>query len=124
MPDMTNYSDDDLKGTADVAFNATVVSVGSAPAYLSGDASAYQTVSINVTELRSGAGLQVGDAIDLAVPVVASSRQVVRGPNGAFGLDASLFRPGAPFAAWASQVNGVWTALTVDIEPTGSPNIA
>ena len=124
MPDMTNYSDDDLKGTADVAFNATVVSLGGAPAYLSGDTSAYQTVSINVTELRSGAGVQVGDAIDLAVPVVASSPQVVRGSDGAFGLDASLFHPGAPFAAWASRVNGVWTALTVDIEATGSPNVA
>jgi len=125
MPDMTSYSDDDLLATADVVFNASVVSLGDPPAFLSGDAPAYQTVSLTVTELRRGAGVEVGDAIDLAVPVVASSPRVVRGGDGSFGLDTTLFRVGAPFVAYASNMGGVWTALTVDIEASGgSPYVA
>jgi hypothetical protein len=117
---MTDYTDDDVLGTADAVFNASVVSLGAAPGFASGDVAAYQTVSLTVTELRSGAGVQVGDPIDLAVPVVASSPHVTRGADGGFGLDSSLFHPGAAFVAHACVQNGVWTALTVDIEASSS----
>lgn len=108
---------DAIRASADVAFNATVTSLGAAPGYPSGYVTAYQGVTASVTELRSGQGLQVGDQIDLAVPVVGSSSYTVAGPRGVPALDPAVFRSGAPFAAWAKWAGDRWTAILVEIEP-------
>src|SRR5262244_2060491 len=88
---------DAMRASADVAFNAEVISLGAAPTYPSGYVTAYQGVTASVTELRSGQGLQVGDQIDLTVPVVGSSSHAVAGQRGVPALNSALFRTGAPF---------------------------
>jgi hypothetical protein len=96
---------DDIRDSAEVSFSAVVSALGDAPLYRSGYVVAYQEVRAEVTELRRGEGLQPGDQVALAVPVI-----------GASSLDPSLFYEGAPFAAWASWQNDRWTAILVDIE--------
>jgi hypothetical protein len=114
---MTIYSTDaDVLALAQVTFNARVIEVGEPPAAVSGRGISYQDVSAEVTEIRGGSGLQVGDVVQLGVPVVASSPWVVPEPDGRFGLDRSLFRPEAAFVAYALWEGDRWAALTVDIE--------
>jgi len=114
MPDP--MSEADVMGLADVAFGAKVVTLGDPPGAVCGRSIVCQPVTVEVTELRSGSGLQVGDRVELAIPVVASARDVAPQPNGGMGLDTSLYRPGAPFVAFAKWVNDRWTALAIDID--------
>jgi hypothetical protein len=108
-------SEDDIKAMADVAINATVTGLGDPPGTISGAVLARQSVFLEVTEIRSGQGLQVGDHVELGVPVSGlSERCVVQ--DGVAALDPSLFAPGAPFAAWAKSSGDRWWALLVDIE--------
>jgi hypothetical protein len=108
-------TEDDIRAMADVSFNATVSGLGDPPAVLAGWFGATQPVFCDVTEIRGGQGLQVGDHVELAVPVSGlSDRCVVQ--NGLPALDPSLFAPGAPFAAWAKSSGDRWYALLVDIE--------
>jgi hypothetical protein len=98
---------DFIKGLADTFINAAVVSLGDPPDYRSGNVIAYQPVGIEVTEVRSGQGLQVGDRVDLGVPLAGDP------------LDPSLYTAGAAFAAWVKWNGARWTALLVDIERAG-----
>jgi hypothetical protein len=108
-------TEDDIRGMADVAINATVSSLGDPPGLVSGTIRACQSVLCDVTEIRSGQGLQVGDHIELEVPVSGlSERSILQ--DGMPALDPSLFAPGAPFAAWAKSSGDRWYALLVDIE--------
>jgi hypothetical protein len=114
---MAIYSTDaEVLALAQVEFNGRILEVGETPGTTSGYAMAYQDVSAEVTELRAGSGLQVGDVVQLGVPLVASSPWVVPQPDGRFGLDAAVFRPDASFHAWALWEGDRWAALTVDIE--------
>src|SRR5262245_21282525 len=113
---MATYSTDaDMLALAQVEFNGRIREVGEAPGTTSGVFVVYQDGSAEVTELRAGSGLQVGDVVQLGVPLVATSRWVARQPDGRFGLDLSAFRPDASFHAWARWENDRWAALTVDI---------
>jgi hypothetical protein len=114
MPDP--MSRDDVRAMAEAVVTVQVVSLGSAPGGVSGYRMVTQTVSSQVTEVRSGSGLQVGDRVDIAIPVVASSGDVVAQSDGSLGLDATLYRQGQPFVAWAKRINDLWTALDIDIE--------
>ncbi len=109
-------SEADVMSLADVAFAASVVNLGEPPGGVCGRLIVCQQVVAEVTELRSGSGLQVGDRVDLAIPVVATARDVALQTNGGMGLDSSLYRPGAPFVAHAKWVNDRWMALAIDIE--------
>src|SRR5215471_1386755 len=109
-------SEADVMGLAEVAFGAKVVALGDPPGAVCGRSIVCQSVTVEVIELRRGSGLQVGDRIELAIPVVATARDVVPQPSSGMGLDTSLYRPGAPFVAFAKWVNDRWTALAIDID--------
>ena len=122
---MPIYStDDEVLALAEVTFAARILEVGDPPGGLSGYGISYQDVSVEVTELRSGEGLQVGDVVQLGVPVVASAPWVVEQPDGRFGVDGALFHRDAPLVAYAYWESDRWAALTLDIEASGEPTPA
>jgi hypothetical protein len=116
-------TDAEFLSEADAVINARVVSLGESPGYLSGLSLALQSVSIEVTELRSGQGLQVGDHVDLGVPLVAGAPDVSL-TGDAPTLSPSLYHADAPFMAHVKQLGDRWIALKVDIEATPPRNLA
>jgi hypothetical protein len=108
-------SDAEMRAFADAFINVSVVQLGPSPGYLAGLAPALQTVTVQVTELRTGQGLQVGDTIDLGVALVASAPYVSLSGDVPT-LDTTLFRPGAAFAAYVVRLDDAWIAFSVDID--------
>jgi len=116
---MTDMTDNDvleaIRAEADVAVNVAVVSLGDPPGFVSGDVRATQQVVVNVTELRSGSGLQAGDRAELNV-AVPSMAPYATCTSGVPSLDPSWFGQGQPFAAWVKWDGARWSTVLIDIE--------
>lgn len=108
--------------STDAEFAGRVDSIGPEPQFLTGRVPALQTLGVTVTDVRRGAGVSVGDSVDLDVLIVRGNPHVSPGASGVPALDSSMIQPGVLLVAWANRTDGRWQALEISSDGPSSAN--
>jgi hypothetical protein len=107
--------------TAD--FVGRVTSVGPEPRFVSGEATALQSLDLVVTDVRRG-DLPVGSKVTVDVAVIAGMPHMGMGANGLPALDSAMVMPGVLVVVWANPVGDRWQAVEISTDGPSSAAVA
>jgi len=104
-------------------FVGRVTSVGPEPSFVSGEATAFQSLDLVVTDVRRG-DLQVGREVTVDVAVIAGMPHMGVGANDLPALDSAMVMPGVLVVVWANPVADRWRAVEISTDGPSSAAVA